>query len=237
LSYYRHYKKYNDHLVLLLYTTTGGVPWPDFSTKKFSEHFVKPWQLSAVVLEAHGLPKQTIDIIIAGEKQRDNCTDVNAKNIGQYSTDKDKDFLLAGFTLKRRLNDVMAPFSLCKSLYPKLLASGGTISIGTRAPKKVSKVKASLNTANDSKDHQLKTLFGRSASDFDVFLRDLHPMVVAADGWMSNTIYMLSLGNLLDSLRVCTNAELIVYLRYDSIAKRFASSSSFVNEVCFLVLL
>jgi hypothetical protein len=202
-----------------------------------SEQLVKPWELSEAVLGAHGIPKETIDIIIAGEKQRDNCTDDNAKNIGKYTSDKDKDLILAGMTLKRRLTDVRAPFSLYNSLYPKLLASGGTISIGTRAPKKVSKVKASLNTANDSKDHQLKTLFGRSASDFDVFLRDLHPMVVASDGWMSNSIYMLSLGDLLTQLRVCTNAELVVYLRYDSIAKQFTSSSSFVTEVCCLVLL
>jgi hypothetical protein len=202
--------------------------------------------LTKEVLEAHGLNEDEIDNIIQGEIERENASlkaksatknkEKNKNTRAAFLNNRDKDLQLGHYLLKRRLGDPKAPFSLKDTVYSKILAIGGTISFGTRAPKKVSKVALTVSKADDSKDAQHKEIFGNSAAEFDILLRDLHPMVAASDDWSTNTRYITALGNLLKELHVCKYTELIVYLRYDSIVKEFASMGNFVDQVSLVIL-
>jgi hypothetical protein len=206
------------------------------------------WDLTQEVLEAHGLINSQIQSILGGEQERDKSL-IDKKNqskngtkgvikpkktANQQDNDKDRDINLAKYLLKRRLCSVDAPFSL-KTVYSRLLSIGGTIVYGTRAPKKKCKTVGLINSADASKDNQVKILFGNAAPDFDILLRDLHPMVVAKDGWMTCDLYMNTLGSLTYQLRVCSLTELIVYLRFDSLEQEFTSSSEFLKQVGLII--
>jgi hypothetical protein len=144
--------------------------------------------------------------------------------------------LVTAAPLRFRLEDTGKVFSL-DNAYKVIGEDGGYVAIDkTRAPKTNRTITvederpaavapaAAVDNAppppgprpyDFSKGNLLKLFFGAKGSDFDVLLRDLHPIFFTRNLWLTVGDYALSLSSYLacDAIKICTAFELVIYFR------------------------
>jgi hypothetical protein len=123
--------------------------------------------------------------------------------------------------LRRRLMDTGTIFSL-KNAYNVIGKDGGFITIDkTRGPKTNTRTEG--KTADDTKGGLFVTLFGKNGPTLDVLIRDMHPMFLTRDDWMSGKEYAIALSSYLsaENIRICMTFELWIFFRFDLRLKTF----------------
>jgi hypothetical protein len=123
--------------------------------------------------------------------------------------------------LRRRLDDTGVIFSL-KNSYNVIVKDGGFITIDkTRGPKTNTNTEG--KTKDDTKGGLFVTLFGTNGPLLDVLIRDMHPMFLTRDDWMSGKEYAAALSSYLsgERIRICQTFELWIFFRFDLKLKTF----------------
>jgi hypothetical protein len=86
---------------------------------------------------------------------------------------------------------------------------------------------------NKTKGNLFKVFFGQKSIDFDMLIRDLHPMFLTGDHWMSLSEYVSALASILahDKVKICTAFELCIFLRFEFKKKIFLGHVNLLKVV------
>jgi hypothetical protein len=175
------------------------------------------------IRKALKISKEDYKIYRAIEMKR--CYTENAKPVLELD-------LQTAHPLRRRLDDTGIVFTL-QTAYKRIADIGGFFTMGKTRGTKTNTDPKKGKDASQTKGNLFKTFFGEKSIDFDILIRDLHPMFLTRNDWMSLSEYATSLPSVLahDKVKICTAFELWIFLRFEFKKKIFLGHDSLIKVV------